>query len=599
MRAVAGLLLLIAAASAAEDSWAKADRTEFLGLLQDIERAGDAVWVAQARRLQRLYDGDAWVEGIRSTTEVHGVALVRGKRATVHVTRRGPAITLILAAHDPVEWTVTTGDGARVVRALYFGNRGQRVNGLGAGQVGYGGTSFVLNPRETAYTTFARAARTLLKGKRIETYVGLTTARGGAIEVGPGSALWRRQMLRQSMRRLHERATRRSAASARRDAERHVSPIIAWTHGGSRVFCDATPRGIVSDSQMTIPRGAFAVAVDPESGHRYFLTQTEIVVQGSGGRDIERIPLPAWLGRRGWAADIVFDARRRRIIAVNIGGGMGAYSIRTRTWETLGQEVRLNGRVFRVRSEGILTALAWDAGRDGFWSLHVRGRDCTLRAYTAQGVRGSSAKFRLPLNLQAGARNGTEIAVVQGYVAIFAPTWAARRKRETTRCFLVEPVLGRIVADNRLRPIGTLPVPQPGELPALWEQLGGADPYSAILRLSRGREAVVAYMTRRWDEMPVVGEEEFRNTLVALDSTSAYARSYAFAQLSRSGPAMCGRLETEIERQDSPEVRMALRRIVDDIRSGPDIAARMDRVLANVPGAAARTLRLRLRPAAK
>jgi len=610
-RVLAGLLLVAAVASGAESSWAKADRAEFLELLRDIEEAGDGVWIAQARRLGKLYDGEAWIEGIRTTSEVHGVALFRGNRAeagsnpggaggatraTVHVTRRGPSVTLLLAAWEPINWTIKLGPGARVERVIFFGNRAQRFTGVRGSRVSYGGRSFALSPREEAFSALAAAALPMLNKKPIETFVGRTEPGGKAIEVGPGAAVWRRQMLLRSMRRLHARATSNRTGWTILAAQNHVVPIVAGVNGRSRVFCDATPEGILADTQSALPRGAFAVAVDPESGHRYFLTQTSIIEQDTTGRQLRTIRLPVYLGRRGYAGDVVYDARRRRIIVVSLVGSMVSYSLRAQAWEPLGE--RTSGRVLRFGRGGtkLVSAAAWDGGRDCFWTLHARGKIAYLQRYSSFGVRGSAVKCQLTSNLQVGVRNGVELAAVGRHLAIFTPDWRGRKRGVTSICYLIDPDTSKLVRQLKLQTIAAAGAPAAQDLPLLWNQLQGPDPYSATRRLARGGESVVAYLSRRWTAMPLVGEQELGDVLGELDSPSAYVRSQAFARLAGASPAMRTRLETAIGQQDSPEVRMSLRRLLDDFDERADIAARMQRVLVSMPGNSARELRERLTP---
>ncbi len=609
-RVLAGLLLVAAVASGAESSWAKADRAEFLELLRDIEEAGDGVWIAQARRLGKLYDGEAWIEGIRTTSEVHGVALFRGNRvgagsnpggaggatrATVHVTRRGPSVTLLLAAREPINWTIKVGPGARVQRVIFFGNRAQRFTGVHASRVSYGGRSFALSPREEAFSALAAAALPMLNKKPIETFVGRTEPGGKAIEVGPGAAIWRRQMLLRSMRRLHTRATSNRTGWTILAAQNHVVPIVAGVNGRSRVFCDATPEGILADTQAALPRGAFAVAVNPESANRYFLTQTAIVEQDAAGNQLRKIRLPVYLGRRGYAGDVVYDARRRRIIVVSLVGSMASYSLRAQAWEPLGE--RTNRRVLRFgRGTQFVSAAAWDGGRDCFWTLHARGKIAYLQRYSSSGVRGSVVKCQLTSNLNVGVRNGVELAVVGRHLAIFTPDWRGRRRSVTSICYLIDPDTSKLVRKLKLQTIAAASGPGAQDLPLLWNQLQGPDPYSAIRRLARGGESVVAYLSRRWTAMPLVGEEELGDVLIELDSPSAYIRSHAFARLAGASPAMRTRLEKAIGQQESPEVRMSLRRLLDDFDERPDIVARMRRVLLAIPGTSARELRERLTP---
>ncbi|MHC4955284.1 MAG: hypothetical protein ACYTGZ_15630 [Planctomycetota bacterium] len=618
--AVLGVLALAfwaldALASDWEDPWVKADREEFDRLHREILAVKEPVWTSEANRLRRAFETGGWTEAKRAAVEVHGVALMRGDRekkpadpvlkgkakrgptrATVHVTRTGCDVVLVLCGFESIDWRVTKARGVRLKKVLLYGRGQQRVRGVELKRVQHRTRHFVLNRREDAFGQFASRILPDVPGGTIHTYVGRVDPEGNVLNVGKEDPAWRRQMLIRAISALEIRATRKRREKQMRSANGQVFPMIIWENGRRR-YCDATPAGFIADTFALTPGSAFSVAVDPDSGRRYFLDHLKIQEQNGSGRRLGTIKLPFWLGRPGWAADMVHDGRRNRLVVVTMSGVMGAFDLRTRDWEPLGATPTRGGRMaaqFNWSRDGILTALAWDTPRDCFWALHASGRRLRIRRYTAHGTATAPLTFKLPVAVQAGPRNGVVMRVVNGNLAIFTVGWQARRRRVTDKCFVINPKSGHIVHRFTMRSFPALPRPQPNDLPQLWRELGGPDCYSAVQRLSRGDGRVVDYLASEWAKFPTIADDEFNEALRALDSPEADVRADAFARLAIGGAPMRSRFEAAIEREESPEVRMALRRLVDELDRAPNLTGRMSRVLEAIGSAQATALRKKL-----
>jgi len=606
---LAAFLLLTSVASGWDDPWIVADRDELIRLYQTIASAEDPRWLRDAKEIRRVYERGEFVEGVRARDEVHGVALRRGNRtdtravgkpsrATVRVTRKGCGIYLVLCGFDAIDWRIEVDKGVDLKKVLVYGKAPQRIRGVVPSKVVHRDRVFVLNHREQEYPRFATLVGRTVPGRKLHTYVGQVDPDNRDLVVGKENGAWRRQMMLGAMRRLEFRAMAQRRARDLRAATGTVYPMIVWARGGTRWFCKATAAGLVENTMIPSPRAAFSVAVDPESGRRFFLDNSQIREFSATGTQLRAIRLPSWIGRAGWAADIVYDGRRRRLVVVSMMGQLGEYPLAEREWRSLGERFT-PGAAMRFRGWGrfgILTAMTWDARRDCFWGLYVNGGTLRLRRFSAHGDAAENARsFRLPVKVQSGPRNGVVLRMIGDRLVIFTVDWAGRKRRATSQSFIVDPKTGRVTQQQKLRQFPLLPAPMTGDLPMLWSDLNGPDCYSALCRLGRGGDNVVEFLHSEWNKLPILDEKVFRDALVDLDSPDTGLRIHAAARLAGAGPAMRGALAEAIESEQSPEVRMTLGWLLEEIDRGPNLMARLERILDAIATRKAKEFRAVLR----
>jgi len=604
----AALVFLLAAAAPAEDAYERADRRDFESFYEDVVRREDPRWKTRAVDLKRQFDRGLWQLKTGAAIEVHGVGLVRGDApgagdrrraraesvATVKVTRKACPVVLVLACSREIEWRIEAVEGARVEKVLLTGPKKAAVSGVDADRVQGIGSLWTFNRRAPAFDRLEAAVAPRAGGRGFDTFVGGVSPEGKPVVVGPGSAVWQRQMLLRAMRDLHREALRAEREAKLRGLRRYVFPAVVWSDNGRRVFCDCTVTGPVEDTYERAPRAAFTAAVDPDTGRRYFLEVRSIRERDGDGKDLNEITIPPWVGRNGYAVGLAFDARRRRLLVGGIMGGLSAFDLRTRDWVPLQDDPRMRGGqvVFRGH-RGWLTAMAYDNTRDCAWALYSNHRNVTLVRIGALGEPGKSRAVRLPVRLQPGGRNGTVMHVVGDRIALLAVEWSGRRRR-ANRAFVIDPASGRVEVDVSVAAIPKLDPPPREDWPLLWEGLDTHDAYPAMRLFARGGEPVVAFLRERWREEPKLEEERVRAALAALDSPEASVRTHGFALLSAGTSRIVPRLEREIEARESAESRLALRRLLDFYDARPDRRRRLLRILDGIEHPAAAELRKRI-----
>lgn len=593
--------MLVASIAFGEDgASAVADREELIRLYDAIAEAADARWLRDAKALRRAYENGKFVEGVRQRTEVHGVALQRGdrtpaeraagkpSRATVRVTRTGCGVYLVLCGYDAIDWRVRVDEGVDLRAVLVYGVRAQRVRGLPPNKVAHKDRVFVMDHRGREYARFASVVARHVPGRTVHTFNGRPEPKGAVLVVGRESAAWRRQMLLDSMRDLERRALQESRLRELRAQTSTLVPMIAWGKDGSRYECDASIGGLVQSSMRASPRTAFALTVDPETGRRYILDHVELQEYSAEGKHLGSIALPAWLARGGFAADLAFDSRRRRLVVVTMAAEFAEYPLGTREWRSLGSHVprQLAGRFRGFSRDGVVTGMAWDARRDCFWLLYVAGRTQRLRRFSADGfVEGEGSLLRLSGRIQGGARNGTVVRMLGSNVAVFTVALVTRgrkQKRSTSRSFVIDPMKARLLGSYGLKDVPSIPAPAGGDLPGLWAELIGPDCYSAVRRLGRGDDETVAFLRAEWNQQPLLNAEDMQQLLWDLESSHAARRWDAMRRLAQVGSVMRPQLAKAVDSVESPQVRMLLQLRIDDIDEGPDLPRRLDQVLTAI-----------------
>jgi len=596
------LLFLLAPVLAAEDPWAKLDREEIEQLGRELGEMADPRWRTRAVELRRQLDNKGWEPRPGAPREVHGLSLIRGDApdpndarraraptvAHVRVTRKGCGIVLLLSAAQAIEWRIEADEGVRIEKVLLTGPQRSVVRAPEGAAVQHIGRLFAYQRRARPFDDLESAVSPRVGGLRIATYVGRVRPEGRTLVVGPGSEDWQRQMVLRAMRELHREANKALRAERMKTLRHHVFPAVVWNEPGRRVFCDCTAEGPIADTFSPVPARAFAAAVDPETGARYFLGTQGIEEHDRDGKLVATIELPPWIGPLGWASAITFDTRRRRVLVGSMMGSVAAFRPATRAWEPVrGQRVLQGGRFIARGTDGWLSGFAYDAPRDCLWSLHSTGARTTLVRLDPFGVPGARKVLKLPVRLQPGGRNGTVVAVVGDQLALLTVDWAGRQ-RKANRAFVVDPGKGEIVLDMAVETSPRLEPPLREDWPALWDALCGYDPYSAIRLCARGRAPLIAYLRDRWENLPRIEEARVDRALDDLGSANAVVRSHAYAILSGGSPRLVARLEKEILLRDSAEVRLAIARLLGQYRSEPDLRARLLQILAGMeaPGAA-------------
>ena len=593
------LLILAGALRADEGTVLAADREELIRLYDAIAGADDPRWLRDAKTIRRAYESGTFVEGVRQRVEVHGVALQRGNltaaeraagkpsRATVRVTRTGCAVYLLLCGYDAIDWRVEVAEGVDLHRVIVYGVRSQRVRGVAPSKVTHKDRVFVLNHRDREYARFSSVAARHVPGRSIHTYNGRVDPAGRAVVVGPTSAVWRRQMLLDSMRALERRALQQGRERELRALSRTLAPVIVWSPGGIRHQCDATMSTLVRDSMSPSPGTVFALTVNPETGHRYLLDHVQVQEYDDEGKYLRAIALPRWFQQGRYSGDIAFDLRRRRVVAVSLQGDFAEYPLATREWRAIGaQRKAVLGRRRGWGRYGVLTAMAWDAERDCFWSLYVMGRAPALHRHAPDGTPlGDPRSFRLPIAIQGGSRNGTFLRMVGSKLVLYTVEMVQRgrrRERRTSHSFVLDPDTAKLIGRHKLRDQPTIPAPLTTDLPQLWEELNSTDCYSAIRQAGRGDDETVAYLQAEWNKQPVIDADELRVLLRDLGASQDARRWDALRRLSQLGPAMRAALEREMGEVESPHVRMALLMQLQEIDAGPDLPRRLDQVLSEI-----------------
>jgi hypothetical protein len=593
--------LLLVPAWAGEDPRAEADKKDFDELFDKVLALKDPRWRARAFDLERQIRKGTWQERPGQKREVHGVGLFRGKvdprgTATVEVTRTGPGIVLVLCGYESIEWRVKLKEGVKLEKLLLLGRKNQTVRGVDPKLVKPIGRLFVLNRRDAAFPQLEAAVAARTGGQRMDTYVSGVDPGNRAVVVGPGGEAWQRQMLLKAMRDLHWSATRKSRDARLARMRRFVFPTLLWDRRRGAVTCDATVGGSISDTMRPAPRRAFAFVVDPDTGRRYFLGYGHIEEHSADGRQLARLEVPPWIGPRNWVAAIAYDGRRKRLVLATLGGTYAAYDLESRAWQRMGarphQQMAFVGF---ASSDGLLAAFTHDPGRDCYWALHVNGARFTLHRLDLFGKSVRRVRLKARLSVQAGSRSGAPLYVLGKNLAILSGNMAGRRRTGYTRTTVVDPETGAIVLQTEFRRLPRLEAPPREDWNLLWGQLSGHDPYSAMRLFARGRAPSVEFLRRKWEEIPRPPEEAIRRALRDLDAPEPQVRSHAFAVLSQGGTRLTRRLETEIEKQESPEVRLSLRRLLDQYESQPDLRGRLIRLLEGVDAPGAATLRRQLR----
>lgn len=604
-----GVFLHCAISATAEEPWSRADRQEFERLAQEILKDADARWHTRARDLVRAFRSDRWsaVSDVGSEDagpEVHGVAFFRGdapdkndKRiaraptvASVHVTRTGRDIVLVLCAYESIEWRVKTAKNVRLKKVLVLSRKPQFVRGVPASKITMVRTRFVLQRADRRFSGLRAVVAARVGALPILTYFGGTNPGGKTTEVGDGSRDWRCQMLLSEMRRLHRRATKDFREQRLTRIRRHVFPTLVVSERRVRMFAEYTPTGPIADSSHEAPAGAIATTVDPQTGRRYTLFQRHLQERDAAGRVLASIKLPVGFAARGLAVAVTFDGRRRRVVVAGVTGAVAAFELSRRKWIPLGSPEETDITRIRLGSRGLVIAMCYDAARDCFWSVHYFGRSLKIASTTPYGFRNKSpASFRVPNQIQPGPRTGLVCAVAGDNLAILTPASAGSRRRMLVKGFLVNPLTGKIVETFHLTPVPRVPAPSQSEWPSLWSQLGSHDPYSAMRRIVRGDKHLVAYLRERWEAQPMPDPRIVKAAFLDLSSNHAHVRSEAFAVLASGAPRLRDRIEIELSRQANPEARVLLRRLLVRIDSKPDVRARLARLLSGmtVPGAAA------------
>jgi hypothetical protein len=603
------LLLLAAVVWADEDPWTKAERNEFEQLFRQIQALKDPRWRARAYDIQRQFKQGVWSEKESGEREVHCVALFRGSKpdakaprraraptqATVQLNRQGPVV-LVLCGYESVEWTIEVSKGVRLERVLVLGRQAQLVRGVSPKLVKHVGRMFVLNRREASFAQLEAAVAPYVQGARIKTYVGAVDPDGKPVRVGPGSGAWRRQMLLEALRDLHWDATRRSRDARLASLRRFVFPTLIWNTARGRVFCDCTAAGSIRDTMEQLPNGVFSVALDPETGRRYYLSQRHVEERDRHGGRLARLKIPNWFGGRIWSGALAFDSRRRRLVMSSMNFGLAAYDLESREWQRVGgAQARRANFVRLAASDGLLSAFCYDPGRDCFWALHSNRGRATLHRLDALGQLKRRVRIRHPLKFQPGTQNGATIHPAGEHLVLIAGSGVGRRGRTPSRSLVLSPDDGTIFLQAEFRRLPRLDPPARRDWDSLWANLKGGEPYGAMRLFARGRAPLVEYLRRKWEAEPMPAEEAVRRALKDLGARDPEVRSRAFAVLSEGGPRLIVRLEAEVARQSSPEVRLALRRLLSQSAGQPNLRARLLLTLERVNAPGAETFRRQLR----
>jgi hypothetical protein len=602
-------LLFAAVVWADEDPWTKAERNEFDQLFRRIQALKDPGWRARAFDLQRQFEKGVWSEKESKKREVHGVALFRGSKpdkkatrraraptqATVQLNRQG-SVVLVLCGYESIEWTLEVAKGVRLERVLVFGRQAQLIRGVDAKLVKHVGRMFVLNRREASFARIEAAVAQKVRGARINTYVGAVDPDGKPVRVGSGNAAWRRQMLLELLRELHWDATKRSRDARLASLRRFVFPTLIWNTARGPVFCDCTAGGSIRDTMEQLPDGVFSMALDPETGRRYYLSQRHVEERDRHGGRLARLKIPNWIGGRVWSGALAFDSRRRRVVLASMHFGFAAYDLESREWQRVGWERARRANFVRLAaSDGLLSAFCYDPGRDCFWSLHGNRGRATLHRLDALGQLKRRVQIRHSLKFQPGTRNGTTIHAAGEHLVLIAGSGVGRRGRAPSRSLVLNPDDGKIFLQAEFRSLPRLDPPVRRDWESLWASLKGTEPYAAIRLFARARAPLVEFLRNKWEAEPMPAEDAIRRALSDLAARDPEVRSRAFAVLSEGGPRLIVRLEAELARQSSPEVRLALRRLLSQFEGRPNLRARLLLTLERVDAPGAETFRQQLR----